>query len=122
MEYLLPGAADRIFVMAEFASQAPTRGLFFTGRPFPGGLFYCPKASVSHPGPNAVQARLPRRHATAAGHAGRAGRNGLGGSWALIVKEQGQRPPVGGGFADTLAVVAVALDLYVNSFYSFVKE
>lgn len=63
--------------------QAPTRGLFF-----------CLLGKVSRPAQKRRHKRdritgEPRRHATAAGHVRRAGRNGLGGSKALIVKEQG---------------------------------
>ncbi len=43
------------------------------------------------------------------------------GSWALVVNEQGQRPPMGGGFADTLAVAAIAVGLVVHKDGVFVN-
>ena len=67
---------------------------------------------VSHPPGQAAVSLL----ILTAGAAANRGRAGLDGSSGRFFKEQGQRPPVGGGFTDTLAVVAVALDLPLQLF------
>ena len=87
----------------------------------PFGQGFAPRSKLPSKRERILSSIPPPVH-PAAGSAFADGAASGAGSSGLIVKKQGQRPPVGGGFADTLAVVAVALGRIVSKFYVVVNE